>query len=436
MNLFDGDLLAGGLALVPAFALWGAWPRRRWMSWAGAIVCFLLWGAGFAHVSAAAVALWVGVGAWSMLACLYAAYVVERNAAEYGRLSAMLEGRSQKRGALQAQVAGSRGKSREIETEQREVLALYGMVKGLSESLTWNDLRPKLELAVQQYLRVEEFALYVVAARAQDDMQPLLRRRISAGVGASWEALQRCLQERKLALTSAHALTKPERAIAVPIFDAKRLVGYFYARVPDALEPEALKTKAVGFVEEMAFAFRRIRLFQEVEELSQTDGLTGVYRRAMFDERLREEVVRAKTFRTTFCLMMLDIDHFKELNDSYGHPFGDQVLRRIGEILRASVYETDFVARYGGEEFAVLLPRADVVGVMRKAEALRKAVEDEVFDQAGSPVRTAVSIGIAHFPRDADSVETIVSQADQALYHAKESGRNRVIDISVVRKDA
>ncbi|MEK7744505.1 MAG: GGDEF domain-containing protein, partial [Elusimicrobiota bacterium] len=335
---------------------------------------------------------------------------------------------------LTAKAAEGKARSKGIESEQREVLALYGMVKGLSESLSWEDLKPKLEIAIQQYLRVEEFALYVVGRLAQDEMESLLRRRLGTGVGSSWETLQRRLQERKQPLTVPHVVQDPEKAVALPVFEEQKLMGYFYARVPPDMDSEVLLSKAQTFVEEIAFAFRRIHLFQEMEQLSQTDGLTGVYRRGMFDGRLEEEVVRAHTFRTTFCLMLLDIDHFKMLNDAYGHPFGDQVLRRVGEMLRAGVYETDFVARYGGEEFAILLPRAETAGVLRKAEALRHAIDGEVFELAMRQIRITVSIGIAHFPRDGATAQAVVQRADQALYHAKETGRNRVVDAAEIKR--
>jgi diguanylate cyclase (GGDEF)-like protein len=132
--------------------------------------------------------------------------------------------------------------------------------------------------------------------------------------------------------------------------------------------------------------------------------------------------------------MLLDIDYFKRLNDRYGHPFGDQVLRRVGELLNASVYDTDFVARYGGEEFVILLPRAEPEGAMRKAEAIRLALENERFQLAMETIRVTVSIGVAHFPRDAKTPEELVAQADAALYQAKSQGRNRVIDCAALRQ--
>jgi len=137
--------------------------------------------------------------------------------------------------------------------------------------------------------------------------------------------------------------------------------------------------------------------------------------------------VRARTFKTPYSLLMLDIDHFKSINDRYGHPFGDQVLRRLGELLKGAVYETDFVARYGGEEFVVLMPRAEPVGVLRKAESIRRTIAAEKFALAFENIAVTVSIGVAHFPRDAATPEELVSKADSALYQAKSRGRDRVV---------
>jgi len=169
-------------------------------------------------------------------------------------------------------------------------------------------------------------------------------------------------------------------------------------------------------------------LFRRVEWLSLTDGLTGLWRRSALDEKVREELRRAAAFKTSMGFMIADIDHFKHLNDTYGHQFGDAVLRRVAELLRSGVYETDFVGRYGGEEFGIVLPRADSAGVLRKAETIRARIEAEPFAQGLERVRLTVSIGIAHFPRDGRTPEDIIARADAALYAAKEGGRNRVLD--------
>ena len=216
--------------------------------------------------------------------------------------------------------------------------------------------------------------------------------------------------------------------MAVPIFESDKLIGYFYARIPKDADAEAMLTRAQTFVEEISFAFRASSCSRRWR--SSRWWTARAFRRRVLDERLAEEVVRAQTFKTSFCLMLLDIDKFKTLNDTYGHQFGDEVLRRVGEILRGSVYETDFVARYGGEEFAILLPRAEPAGVLRKAEALRKAIESAAFDLAMQRVKVTIALGIAHYPRDGQTADAIVRQADRALYHAKDTGRNRAVDVA------
>lgn len=327
-----------------------------------------------------------------------------------------------------------RARGAEIEREHRESLAFYGMIKGLSEAISWEDLRPRLDSAIDQILGVAEYSLYTVSSRVPGQLQPLSLRRLESSPGGSWSSLERYLQERGLTADQAFFSEQPEPAVGVPIQHNSETLGYFYARAPRGTRPDALLARAQTFVDEIGFAFRRVKLFQEVESLSRIDGLTGCFRRGDFDERLRHEIVRAKTFKTPLTLLLLDIDHFKRLNDRYGHPFGDQVLRRVGELLNASVYDTDFVARYGGEEFVVVLPRAEPEGALRKAEAIRRAIEAEHFTLALETIRVTVSIGVAHFPRDAATPDELVGQADAALYRAKSDGRNRVVDCLALRR--
>ncbi|TBR21864.1 GGDEF domain-containing protein [bacterium] len=430
------ELMMGVMWLMPPAALWLSGPTRAWGGWACSAATALVWLAGLFLVPGAERLRWAAAGASSLGACLWAGIVVQRNAGEAVRLSEALAQRRATAAALTKGLAAAKSRSKDVEVEQREVHALYGMVKGMAEVMTWDGVRPKLEAAVEQYLRVEEFAVYVVEQKASDAMRLLARRRLSGSPGATWDTLSRWMQENAVAMTVARVVDKPERAVAVPIFESEKLIGYFYARIPREADAEAMLMRAQTFVEEISFAFRRIKLFQEVEKFSLVDGLTGAYRRRVLDERLAEEVVRAQTFKTTFCLMLLDIDKFKNLNDSYGHQFGDEVLSRVGEILRGSVYETDFVARYGGEEFAILLPRAEPAGVLRKAEALRKAIETASFELAMQRVSVTISLGIAHYPRDGAAADAIVRQADRALYHAKDTGRNRVVDVAEIPRKA
>ena len=424
------DIMIAVLSLFPAISLWGAYPRRKWAASASAGGIVVLWLIGFLILGGERFAMWATAGACGMISCFYALHVIGRNSEEYEKLESAQAQRKIRNEALAREVGSIKRRIHKVDTEQRETLALYSMIKGLSEALTWDDVRPKLEIAIRQYLGVESFALYVAE---QGKMRPIARRRLGSSVGAQWAVLERFLQERKLPLRVPHVLEAPEKAISVPIFEKENLIGYFFVQAPKNADPAALLSKAENFVDEISFAFKRVLLFQEVERHSQTDGLTGLYRRGALDERMREEVVRARTFKTGFCFMLLDIDRFKSLNDKYGHPFGDEVLGRVGRVLRDSFYDTDFVARYGGEEFAVLMPRAQEAGVRRKAEAVRRAVESEVFEMAMQRIRVTISIGIAYFPRDGESAESVLRQADQALYYAKENGRNQAVDISDVR---
>lgn len=175
-----------------------------------------------------------------------------------------------------------------------------------------------------------------------------------------------------------------------------------------------------------ALAIEKAHLYQEVVSLSQTDGLTGLNNRRMFQERLEMEVKRAQRFNREISLLMLDIDHFKEFNDTYGHPQGDEVLKATAKILSQSVRSIDFASRYGGEEFAVILIESKLNDAIKAAERIRSAMEKHIFIVEGKRTFCTISIGAASYPRDAEDVKTLLERADTALYHAKETGRNRV----------
>jgi len=345
-----------------------------------------------------------------------------------------LEARRRQSEEMAERLAQLKKEGSQGEAEQKRAQAMYGIIKGLSEALDWETMRPKLEQAIHQLLGLDEFALYVSDMRFENTMHPLVKRRLVGSVGGAWESLRSFLEGKKLSMQEPHLLPPPQGSIVIPVHHGAELVGFLFGRLPPGGDGSQFLERARQFGEEIAFALKRVRLFQEVERLSELDGLTGVYRRVIWDQRLKEEVVRSKTFKTTFCVLLLDIDHFKRLNDTYGHQFGDAVLRKVGEVLRKSVYDTDFVARYGGEEFGVLLPRADSSGVVVKAERVRTNIEKESFVLGLETIKVTVSIGVAHFPRDGQTPDEVVAQADRALYAAKASGRNRVVDIAEAEK--
>jgi len=167
---------------------------------------------------------------------------------------------------------------------------------------------------------------------------------------------------------------------------------------------------------------------EELERLSVTDELTGLANRRRLTTELERELRRSERHGHPFSILMLDVDRFKRFNDSYGHPAGDALLKRLASTLLKSVRDVDTVARYGGEEFLVMLPEAPAADAARIAERIRAAREADRFtpDGGSGDVNVTVSVGYAVFPDDAKTAAALIEAADQALYRSKESGRNRV----------
>ncbi|BBO87933.1 diguanylate cyclase [Desulfosarcina ovata] len=169
----------------------------------------------------------------------------------------------------------------------------------------------------------------------------------------------------------------------------------------------------------------------EIQVMSVTDPLTGIYNRGYINQRLPEEIRRSVRYRHDFTLLMCDIDHFKTVNDTYGHLSGDAVLQAFARCLSAAVrQQVDWVGRYGGEEFLVVLPETDFDGAMTLAERLRQSVESLVVQTGGHTIRITASFGVTGLssatPPQAASAESLLQTVDQLLYQAKNQGRNRI----------
>jgi len=167
---------------------------------------------------------------------------------------------------------------------------------------------------------------------------------------------------------------------------------------------------------------------EESFDLSTKDGLTGVFNRRYFDIHVRQMVDKSKETKKPVCIMMFDVDHFKQVNDTYGHLAGDAVLKTLASVLKSSFRVTDLIARYGGEEFIVLLNNIDLHNSLQVAEKTRSLIEATEFAipaQVGI-IHKTISIGVAEY-HQGDTVEEFISKADKALYEAKETGRNKVV---------
>lgn len=190
-----------------------------------------------------------------------------------------------------------------------------------------------------------------------------------------------------------------------------------------------------------AITFANARMYAKMELMATTDGLTGLVNHRRLKELLEEALARATRFERSVSVLMVDADHFKTINDTYGHPVGDVVLRRIASLLQAEARRTDVVARYGGEEFVVILDESDESGALMVAERMRERIEREVVQGDFGRVRVTASLGLAtwrHGPRAGkkgsagpEGSGELLERADQALYEAKRKGRNQVIVSSV-----
>jgi two-component system cell cycle response regulator len=178
---------------------------------------------------------------------------------------------------------------------------------------------------------------------------------------------------------------------------------------------------------QVAVALQNGFLYRKMETMATTDGLTGLTNHRAFQERFGDLLERAARHGHKAAVLLCDVDHFKKVNDNYGHPIGDEVLRRVAKVLQDVARKIDITARYGGEEFAVVLDNADLAQARSVAERMRQEIAKMVVETEKGPLRITESIGVAAFPEDGRDRATLIERADLALYHAKHSGRNQVV---------
>jgi len=208
------------------------------------------------------------------------------------------------------------------------------------------------------------------------------------------------------------------------------------ARVKSMLRLKVLQDALVDKNRELDKANKELEeKRQELLTLSRTDGLTGLINRRHFEERLTAEFARSERYRSPLSCFLLDIDHFKRVNDTWGHPFGDVVLREVAGVAKRALRDVDVIARYGGEELIALLPETSPEEAWRAAERVRMGVEamrlTAETDAGKQTVKCTASIGVATFPSDSvSSAGSLVQIADECLYEAKHAGRNQVMQAS------
>jgi two-component system cell cycle response regulator len=236
-------------------------------------------------------------------------------------------------------------------------------------------------------------------------------------------------REKKQPIFSPQITIKDVRSIlCIPLFHKNKLVGSFtlMSKKKELFTEHEVEIFSI-LANQIAVSLDNAKMYQKVEEMAITDGLTGLYNHRKFQELLGEELRRTERHPQPLSLLLVDIDHFKRINDKYGHPAGDSILKRLSQVLAESVREIDFTCRYGGEEFALILVNTNGKGAFRMAERIRKAVAKSNFQLEngnGDSVDVTVSTGIATYPDDGRTKQELIEKADQALYHAKQQGRN------------
>ena len=222
--------------------------------------------------------------------------------------------------------------------------------------------------------------------------------------------------------------------MCAPLYFGNELLGVMnLARMQTCTEEEKVIMRTIASIG--AMAMENAKLYAKAQHLADTDGLTQLYNKRKFRELLDIEASRISRYKDIghmLSFIMFDIDHFKSYNDQHGHPAGDEVLRRIGEMLRENTRQIDIPARYGGEEFIVIVPHVNKQGALRLAERIRHLVEKEKFpgEETQPGGNMTISGGVASYPEDSDDVDTVLEAADKALYVAKRGGRNRVVAYS------
>lgn len=331
-----------------------------------------------------------------------------------------------------------------IKSEQGRLL---NASNALTKALTEGDVLAAALAAAAQIAPFE----FAAVALAQDGDRQVLRRvkgsgameleGLAVGAGGSLAASvlknRHCLpvegkfnpdQQVIFNKESQHHFLKMKSLLVLPLGAGEEILGTLTlaARAEGAFTKE-IRTTLQVMTNQLGTALQNARMVRRLEELATTDGLTGLPNHRVFQEELSRQLAQSKRFQNETSIILCDVDRFKGVNDTYGHPVGDRVLCGLGDLLRANVQRsTDLPARYGGEEFAVICSGTGTSGALKLAEKIRVDLERRVFSTDTGDLRVTLSMGVATYPQHAGSKEQLVERADAALYAAKENGRNQV----------
>jgi len=310
--------------------------------------------------------------------------------------------------------------------ENRLAEVMVEMTHALSSSLNTENVLYSIVMRLREVLAAEECSIIRIdpktgAARVTMKASNPEERNVDIDLDQHPE-LKEAHASRRIVFNPA---AKPIGVVVIPMVVHESVLGLIEVR--SAKLGPIMTASNARFLEVMAAtaanALRNAQLFEEVEQRARTDFLTGLPNHRFFQATLSVELGRAQRHNRALSLLIIDLDFLKEVNDRYGHPSGDQVIRKIAERIRGGCREIDFAARYGGEEFTVILPETNLAGAVQVADRIRELISSEQFPGIG---HVTASIGISNYPVNALSKEDLIRVADQALYVAKKGGRDRV----------
>ena len=332
----------------------------------------------------------------------------------------------------------------ELEQRLRERSMLFDVLR---ESTKTHDLDGVLSLLASRLgavMRFREVAILLENERGRfairaawgfEAPDKVMGREVEPGEGATGEALQTGksvlisdVGDAPSYLAFWGEVQRTGSFMSVPIRAGGKMIGLLALTRPPSDRLSEHESRLVSaLADQAALAIENARLFAKLEELSTHDELTGLPNRRSFKERLAREMADSKRYGHPLSVMVIDVDHFKKLNDREGHPAGDAALIEVSRVLKSSLREVDMVARYGGEEFVVVLSRTAETDATKVGEKLREGVAAiDLPSAAGQPLGyLSVSIGVAQL-EDGEDADSIVQRADRAVYVAKKEGRNRV----------
>lgn len=317
---------------------------------------------------------------------------------------------------------------------------MYRVSQEISASLDLEQVYQSIHRAVKQLMPCEDFLIALLDEERQeihgvyliewDERLPSARFPSSQGLSGNVIATGRSIKYDDFFIDhpELHSIQfgkdRTRSGIFVPLRFKGKVIGVLSAQSYQTYSYTVEDERVLDLLaSQAAIAIENARLFAEVQELATHDALTGVYNRREFFRIAGKEVERADRYQQPLSVILFDIDYFKRINDTFGHPVGDQVLRLITHRCLTSLREVDIIARYGGEEFVILMPSTDMTNASIAAERLRRAVLHENIDTGNGPL--TISLGVAAYDEGCKDIDALLARADKALYSAKNSGRNR-----------